>query len=128
MSEQQTEIRRLEALSDRLYSNWDLDTRVPDNHQLLAAAVCGLAPNYFLRSLHDRKSTKELLAGQAPKVRSLYLFVAGSDLKPILKFAICGDALSFLAECGTSAKELDELRKEFDPQKFWTEFWFDEEK
>lgn len=126
MSEQQqTEIQRLEALADNLYSNWDFASRVPDNHQLLAAVVCDLTPNYFLRALHSRKSTKEPLDGQAPKVRSLFLFVAGSNLKPILKAAICSDALSFLAESGTGAKELDELRKEFDPQNFWNEFWFE---
>jgi hypothetical protein len=120
------ELERIRGLADRLYSNFDADTRVEDPYQLLACILRNLEPNYFNRAIYDRQSTKQFLApSMAEKAKLLYKFVGASSLPGLLKAHVCGDAAGFLKNiCLASAEELEELKSVFDVGAFMEEFWF----
>jgi hypothetical protein len=119
------ELQRIGRLADRLYSNFDLDSRVEDPYQLLACILRNLEPNYFHSPIYARQPTSKLLEPVAKEnVKLLYKFVGASSLPGLLKAHVFGDAAGFLKNvCAASAEELRELNSVFDVGAFMDEFW-----
>lgn len=119
------EFVRIGHLANCLYSNFDTDSRIPDEYQLLAAILRNLDPKYFNTPIYSRQSTKQLLdVNMAEQVKQLYRFVGTSSLSGLLKAHVCGDAAGFLKSvCQASAGELGQLKRSFDIEAFWDEFW-----
>ena len=119
------ELQRIGRLADRLYSNFDLDSRVEDPYQLLACILRNLEPNYFHSPIYARQPASKLLEPTAKEnVKLLYKFVGASSPLGLLKAHVCGDAAGFLKNvCAASAEELGELNSVFDVGAFMDEFW-----
>lgn len=118
------EIVRIGNLANQLYSDYSEGT--PDPYQLLACIIRNLTPDYFYKVSFSRETAAKLLdaPGMADRIKQLYRFVGTSDLSPILKSQVCGSALTYLRDvCQASAGELGHLKRSFDVEAFWEEFW-----
>jgi len=127
-TELQQEIQRIADLSNRLWSNWDFDSRRPDENQLLAAVIHRLPPDYFNRSVQDRQPTSRLLdATKKDDVAALYEFVGSAPdnlISPLLKAHLLGEAWGYLKNVGGyNEKELASLDEIFDIRKAVADFW-----
>lgn len=106
---------------DRLYAISVGETWIPNEADMLAAALKNISPDYFQRT--DRMQASELLSEKdRGSAMLLYQLIASSKLSEICKQRICGTAIFFLKNtCRMTAKEISEFKKTspgFDPDDF----------